>query len=201
MVRPRQNQAQRDNRRLVNGISKGWKITRTDRRPRGLENTGNNCYRHGALQPLLHLPRFVNWIRQHNEKGKAWPCNKDYSRQFHDTKGDPVRANAVANLIGDCVPCMLKALAIAYWSGDDTVIRHINPAIEPIHRYAGLHFCRDPPNIDDLRRASRHASMSGAEQVAYDQGRRRVNMTAQQDADDFLMSILSKGCEDSLNKR
>jgi ubiquitin C-terminal hydrolase len=48
-------------------VAKGIKksptyIRRHNRRPRGLQNLADTCYRNAALQALLHLPRFVNWM-------------------------------------------------------------------------------------------------------------------------------------------
>ncbi|EUC38497.1 hypothetical protein COCCADRAFT_82931 [Bipolaris zeicola 26-R-13] len=66
---------QRKQRLIANGISKKWDIKRRSRRPRGITNTGNDCYRNATLQPFFHFPRFVNWIKQHNSGGGRWPCN------------------------------------------------------------------------------------------------------------------------------
>ena len=72
----RQSVAQRRRQAIANGVSKSWAgvIIRTNRAPRGLFNGGNTCYKNAVLQNLLHLPRFVNWIMQHNQPRQAWPC-------------------------------------------------------------------------------------------------------------------------------
>jgi hypothetical protein len=86
---PRECRAQAARPSVANGISKKWKIARQDKRPRGFVKEGNNCYRHGALQPLLHLPRFVNWILRHNKYGQNWPCHaNDLNRTL--TGLDPI---------------------------------------------------------------------------------------------------------------
>ncbi|EUC48964.1 hypothetical protein COCMIDRAFT_2222 [Bipolaris oryzae ATCC 44560] len=71
----REGPEQRKQRLIANGISKKWDIKRRNRGPRGITNTGNDCYRNATLQPLFHFPRFINWIKQHNGGGGRWPCN------------------------------------------------------------------------------------------------------------------------------
>jgi hypothetical protein len=78
---PREGPDQATRRNVANGISKKSKISRQNKRHRGFVNDGNNYYRHGALQPLLHLPRFVNWILQHNKHGQNWPCHANDSNR------------------------------------------------------------------------------------------------------------------------
>jgi hypothetical protein len=73
---PREGHSQSVRRSIANGINKKWKIARQTKTPRGFVNEGNNCYPHAALQPLLHLPRFVNWILQYNKHGQKWSCHQ-----------------------------------------------------------------------------------------------------------------------------
>jgi ubiquitin C-terminal hydrolase len=49
---------------VANGIKKSYNtyLHRRNRRPRDLQNVSNTCYRNGALQALLHLPKFVSWM-------------------------------------------------------------------------------------------------------------------------------------------
>lgn len=94
---PRQGPDQARRRRVANAISKKWKIERQSKRPRGLVNIGNNCYRHGALQPLLHLPRFVNWIKKHN-RGNHWPCHANDPNRV--LPSDPLTLQLLEDEIG-----------------------------------------------------------------------------------------------------
>jgi hypothetical protein len=53
---------------VAQSVVKGTKksptyIDRRSRPPRGLQNVSDTCYRNAALQALLHLPKFVNWMQ------------------------------------------------------------------------------------------------------------------------------------------
>ncbi|KNG50322.1 hypothetical protein TW65_02257 [Stemphylium lycopersici] len=76
-------------RRRATGISKKWNIARRSQHPRGLPNSGNDCYRNGSIQPLVNFPRFVNWILGHNTKNGNWPCRDD--NPDHSLAGVSVR--------------------------------------------------------------------------------------------------------------
>lgn len=209
-----QTPAQRRTRHLMNGISKTWKINRSSRRPRGFQNILNNCYRHATLQTLLHLPRFLTWIRQHNAPRRDWPCNHNHSQflRLYEPKDDnPVLKEAIDNLRGECVPCLLKNLVVAYWgrdykmkneelltrAGEPPVFLHRHPTMDPIHRIAERYFCRNPDNLQDTLNSSENKHKSKAQKQAITQEERRRNMTAQQDADEFMIQILGSGCEES----
>ena len=73
---PRKDYSQAVRLSIANGISKKWKIARQTKTPRSFVNEGNDCHRNAALQPLLHLPRFLNWILQHNKHGQKWSCHQ-----------------------------------------------------------------------------------------------------------------------------
>lgn len=65
-------------------------------RQKGLRNlTGVLCYRHSLFQALIHSPVIVNWLATHV---RGMSCVEPDQEQ--------------------CVPCAIKALALAYRSGD-----------------------------------------------------------------------------------
>lgn len=67
---------------------------------------------------LLHLPKFIAWIMQHNELGQNWPCA---AAPVDPNQALPTKyANEPAiQKLGEegmgCVPCLLKALISGYW--------------------------------------------------------------------------------------
>jgi hypothetical protein len=209
---PREGPEQAQRRRTVNGISKKWKIARRSKHPRGLVNPRNTCYRHGVLQPLLHLPRFVNWIKKHNPRGTHWPCRRDdpnlgFPSELltQDILQDEIRKaerkNAKSESEGDddlyrgCVPCLLKRLVTAYWGNIDIggqphftpqPFPHQHDAIFPLHKLTERWFCVSPPgHLETQDRTTRTA--------------RRENMTDQQDADEFARHIFA-GIESSYDR-
>ncbi|KAH6868396.1 hypothetical protein BKA58DRAFT_459155 [Alternaria rosae] len=193
VVREGPEQAQR--RATANGMSKKWKIPRRNKRSRGLVNTQNSCYRHGALQPLLHLPRFVNWIKTHNVLNH-WRCLANDPNCQLPT--DPLTLRAIEREIAKaktknfqdykedeayrgCVPCLLKKLMTAYWNNTliggapnlvPQPLPHYHPAILSLHQLIERWFCVDPPN---------HTHTGNQATIAA----RRRHMRAQQDADEF----------------
>lgn len=202
---PRQTQAQRDNRRIIQGISKDWRISRRNRGPRGLDNIKLNCYRHSLLQNLLHLPRFLNWIRQHNVYGQNWPCNPGSLPPVHDKLVSRLVKQADASLIKSCVPCLLKDLVVAYWRSHDdkdsngdgngkkishagskkdkeepdlAVFPHEHNAMRPIHLFAGRFFCRKPDNHDAQLASDEHKDKSKVAKRALTLKMCRDNQTA-----------------------
>jgi len=207
MVREGPEQAER--RSTANGISKKWRISRRNKRPRGLVNQQNSCYRHGALQPLLHLPRFVNWIKTHNVLNH-WPCHaNDPNRQL---PSDPLTLRAIENKIAmakakniedykedeaykGCVPCLLKKLMTAYWNNTliggapnlvPQPLPHYHPAILPLHQLIERWYCVNPPD---------HVHTGDQTTIRA----RRGHMTAQQDADEFTGYIFD-GIESSYDR-
>jgi hypothetical protein len=114
----RQGADQRNRSAIASGISKAtrWKITRKNRRPRGLENGGASCYRNSVLQSLLHMPKFLNWIMQHNENGQNWPCHPtDPNRTLPDDEDKDDILEKLGTQAMGCVPCVLKSLITGYW--------------------------------------------------------------------------------------
>lgn len=129
---PREGVPQALRRTIANGIRKKGHIRRKDSRPRGLGNNGNLCYRLSVLQALLHLPRFCNWIVQHNEPGQTWPCDPEdrnltlppkveqallgstRSRTNRDPSQRSPEHREHTRFTG-CVPCLLKTLVRQYW--------------------------------------------------------------------------------------
>ena len=207
---PRQGPDQARRRRVANAISKKWKIERQSKRPRGLVNMGNNCYRHGALQPLLHLPRFVNWIKKHN-RGNHWPCHANDPNRV--LPSDPLTLQLLEDEIGKlkkkkgrkkddeedleyrgCTPCLLKRLMIDYW-GDINIggqpnfaphpFPHQHKAMFPLHTLAERWYCVNPPGlyetIEPLATQAEQESITRVARLSY--------MTAQQDSDEFLLRI------------
>jgi hypothetical protein len=206
---PTQTNAQRENRRIVKGISNAWRISRRNRRPRGLKNKLNNCYRHALLQSLLHLPRFLNWIRQHREKGRDWPCNTEHSKSLYQVKKNAfsdVVEEANAKLTTGCVPCLLKDLIAAYWgtdeadkedNGDLAVFRHHHDTMLPIHMFAERFFCRQPDDHDLVLEENFNRSQAYKDELT--RKACESNKVAQQDAQELMSRLLGWGCEESLD--
>ncbi|RYN37777.1 hypothetical protein AA0112_g4292 [Alternaria arborescens] len=218
---PRQGPDQARRRRVANAISRKWKIERQSKRPRGLVNMGNNCYRHGALQPLLHLPRFVNWIKKHN-RGNHWPCHANDPNRV--LPSDPLTLQLLEDEIGKlkkkkgrkkddeedleyrgCTPCLLKRLMIDYWGdidigGQPTFVPnpfpHQHKAMFPLHTLAERWYCVDPPGHDDTV----ELLATKAEQEIVTRVARLSYMTAQQDSDEFLLMIFD-GIQNSYDPR
>jgi hypothetical protein len=114
MAPARQGAQQRDRSAIASGISKAcrWKIARKNRRARGLTRVGNTCYRNSVLQSLLHLPKFLNWIMQHNESRQNWPCRLEDPNLSLPSKK---LLEALGTEAMGCVPCLLKRLITGYW--------------------------------------------------------------------------------------
>lgn len=64
-----------------------------------MRNPGELCYRNGALQALLHMPKFINWIED---------------------------AHPVCSIpqVPDCVACALHRLSTVYWG-----VGNVEPAL------------------------------------------------------------------------
>lgn len=145
--RPRQTQTNRQRHfcTVANRISKRWPITRNKKRCRGLERVAgtHTCYQLSTMQILLHLPKFMNWLNEH-QKANAhglidWPCDPN-----HLDMQPPNPANAIvpATAIG-CVSCLMKDLVSDYWGQVDLAADGTpNPfdagqqPMMPIHRLA-----------------------------------------------------------------
>jgi hypothetical protein len=83
-------------------ISSHWRITRDNKASRGFENTGFACYQIAALEALMHMPKFLNWIRDHNRT---------------DTNGNVQNPcwTHPENETGICAACAVKDLTNDYW--------------------------------------------------------------------------------------
>ncbi|CAI6324684.1 unnamed protein product [Periconia digitata] len=102
-------QAYKDN--VAGTFRKSWPIRRRWKRSmRIANNTGVACYQNSAIQSLMHLPKFVNWILTHNQQDNGgnidWPC---------DRSGE----------LRTCVACVLKNLALVYWMNRNLRPTHV----------------------------------------------------------------------------
>jgi hypothetical protein len=204
----------RVHRLVANGISKKWAIARRNKRPRGFENPENACYRIGSLQPLLHLPKFANWIRKHNDKKSGWPCKADDpNRELPDDeltrevlmkmasqteKKLEKRLEDATRRYTGCVPCMVKRLVVAYW-GNELIqgtspfrplrFSYHHPAISPLHQLAQRWFCSDPSgHVDTLGELPENTSKAVKDRMT--RKAREGNMSAQQDTEEFQRKLL-----------
>lgn len=137
----------------LNGVWPNAHPHRT-RQPRGLENVQVSCYRNAVLQMLAHLPKFVNWILQHNEPGQDWPCNKaDRNRRLplgQENDGALLKIAKQEFLVG-CVSCRLKAFFRLYWghtTSDPTRaqlrLRESEEAVLALHKISERWCCTAP---------------------------------------------------------
>ena len=72
---------------------------------------------------LTHMPKFVNWIMEHNEDGQNWPCNPNDPnlRYPHLRENDKVFTQLMnKDFILGCVLCRLKEFFRDYWSDAST---------------------------------------------------------------------------------
>jgi hypothetical protein len=100
---------QKNKDQYLKRIRKTWPITRANKASRGIQREGQQCFRISAIQALLHLPKFMNWILSHNENGK-FECHfliwtQDYPFRLFQ---------------GKCAACMFKDLIQKYW-GDKNI--------------------------------------------------------------------------------
>jgi hypothetical protein len=109
ICKPVRSPSQMQKDRHARHISSSWPITRHNKSSRGIERlSGNNeCFRLAAIQGLLHLPKFMNWILLHNEDGE-FPCHPDIE-SF---------ASKHEKYMGVCPACAFKTLIRSYW-GDE----------------------------------------------------------------------------------
>ena len=120
----RETPDQRARRLRATRLNGTWPNTRSSPRPRGLRRSGAACYRISALQMLTHLPKFVNWIMEHNEDGQDWPCNPTDPnlRLPHLREKDKVLTQLMdRGMILGCVLCRLKESFRDYWGDASTV--------------------------------------------------------------------------------
>ena len=144
MKEPRETPDQRTRRLRASRLNARWPNTRPSPRPRGLQGDGSSCYRIVALQMLTHLPKFVNWIMEHNEDGQNWPCNPNDPnlRYPHLREKDKVLTQLMnKDMILGCVLCRLKEFFRDYWndaattpSNNPTIFPDNRASLAPIHR-------------------------------------------------------------------
>jgi hypothetical protein len=141
----RETPDQRARRLRAARLNATWPNTRPSPRPRGLGNAGNYCYRNSALQMLVHLPKFVNWVMEHNEDGQNWPCNpNDPNMRYPPLREkDKVLTQLMdKDLILGCFLCRLKRFFRDYWNAGALNPRNNRPApfgadrtsVAPLHR-------------------------------------------------------------------
>ncbi|KAH7117771.1 hypothetical protein B0J11DRAFT_91271 [Dendryphion nanum] len=106
---PRVGREQVDKNKAARSVRSAWPITRTQRggitktiqnRSRGFDNGGNWCYRNATLQILLHIPKFMNIVIDHNAPGPNGVINN---------------VCPLAQQARHCYTCRLKALIQEYW--------------------------------------------------------------------------------------
>ncbi|KAH8716953.1 hypothetical protein GQ44DRAFT_730286 [Phaeosphaeriaceae sp. PMI808] len=157
---PRQSHFQRRSVCIASGIRKTykWNKFRQNTRPRGLQQSNNNCYRNSALQVLLHLPRFVNWIMEHNERGKHWDCRPDDPNMLQPAAGDINYHPGLPTATG-CVPCLMKTLIQNYWgvhnlsaTGEPMELVSDDPAVLGLEQMARRWFSYPQPNFRNIMR-------------------------------------------------
>lgn len=80
-------------------VSKKWSVGASGKRSQGLYNPHSYCYRRTALQALLHMPEFLNWLDGHAHpptstapSAKAQPTN-DQTRGISFSKHAPPQAS------------------------------------------------------------------------------------------------------------
>ncbi|RAR01404.1 cysteine proteinase [Stemphylium lycopersici] len=176
MVRETELQARR--RRRATGISKKWNIARRSQHPRGLPNSGNDCYRNGSIQPLVNFPRFVNWILGHNTKNGNWPCRDD--NPDHSLAGEMVENEAPHNPIS---------------------FPYNHPSVYLIHQLFQRYFCEDREGFSDEVKDWRKDDplVTDAEIDRRTRAARRSCMTEQQDADELVLRLFA-GIEESFDR-
>ncbi|KAF2118720.1 hypothetical protein BDV96DRAFT_642896 [Lophiotrema nucula] len=142
------SQEQVDKIRRSNRISKDYPSFRQSQWSRGLRNSGNQCYRLAPLQALLHLPKFVNLINEHNiiEGTGRNQRNKNPHRPSKqrtdltkiagpmDFKHSETMKGKETTRKGHCPACMLKSVLYSYWGGSDT-----GGAMRYFHRFGDVH--------------------------------------------------------------
>ncbi|KAF2826421.1 cysteine proteinase [Ophiobolus disseminans] len=202
MVRT-QSAAQRSRSAVASKITKActWRIGRTSYRPRGLANGGASCYRNAALQNLLHLPKFVYWIMQHNEPRRNWPCataptdpNQAPPLKWAD---EPAIEKLGADGVG-CVPCLLKGFIVDYWG--PTLINATNdhptrflfdhPCWLHLHTLSDRWFYRDPLDLEETLNKKENINKTEEEKEVVVLEEREKNMSRQHDADEFMRYVL-----------
>jgi hypothetical protein len=207
----RQSEAQRSRSAIANCISKScnWRNTRQNRRPRGLANGGFSCYRNSILQNLLHLPKFMNWILQHNKRGQRWPCRAAPTATNpagDENQAPPVRYRNEAAIVAlgeegtGCVPCLLKELIRGYWSdsvlidaatGRPNHLPYNHACWHRLHQLTKRWFYRDPSGLHDTLNNDTNVNKTPTAKAGMTRAARKAEMDAQHDSEEYLRMILN----------
>lgn len=147
---PRRTRLQMKKDKYAKQVSDGWPsgvVKRTNKNSRGMHRVGNGCYRISALQALLHLPKFMNWINDHNvtQRGKIHnPCTTATTMSHN---GNNFKVHTVCR---QCMACAMKDLIAYYWgednldaSGAPNPIPQHDPILYPFERFATQLFGAD----------------------------------------------------------
>ncbi|KAF2855032.1 cysteine proteinase [Plenodomus tracheiphilus IPT5] len=121
---PRQIQSNR----IAKGVKKSWPTGRAQGQTRGLHRVGNTCFRVSALQALMHLPKFCNWILSHNSKDNnfKFPCRGlGEVGTFLANRYISYGANPV--VLRECPACAVKQFIIEYWGATQCTDAGNNP--------------------------------------------------------------------------
>ncbi|KAF2711207.1 hypothetical protein K504DRAFT_244278 [Pleomassaria siparia CBS 279.74] len=93
-------------------IPDNW-VTATANQPsRGIVRNGNTCFQIAAIQALVHLPLFTNWIREHNAPHPTIP-GLLMNPCLYDAN-DVITTDPYG--WGRCVACAVKKFVVRYWS-------------------------------------------------------------------------------------
>ncbi|KAF2280431.1 cysteine proteinase [Westerdykella ornata] len=97
-------------------ISSAWPNARSRRRTRasrGIYLSNNRCYQTTTLQTLVHVPKFMNWLKMHNTSKKT-ACSPGgvYIQRPMNQGGDAQHFNL-------CPACAMKDFIAYYWSDQD----------------------------------------------------------------------------------
>jgi hypothetical protein len=104
-------------------------------------------YMNSVLQNLAHLPKFCNWIVQHNDPtlGADWPCRpQDPNRRLPSNQEKDPAILAMGPGINQCVACLMKAFIIEYWSNTNVNLPSSHPTVAPLQAMAIRWFCQVP---------------------------------------------------------
>jgi hypothetical protein len=219
MVRPSETRNQTARRLLGSRLNKDWPNTRDHLQPRGLQNGPGAgiiaaCYRSSTLQMLAHLPKFVNWVAQHNDPtyGQDWPCHADDAnrRLPINQENDQAILDMDQNLIIGCVPCRLKAFFQQYWAketigsnGLPMAFPYNHASIMPLHSLAERWMCRLPDSLSEKDKLPGETDAAFAtRRLAKEtkaQRKERVSFARGQSCADEFMGFLRAGIVDSID--
>jgi hypothetical protein len=177
-------------------ISGTWPGSRNHGLPRGIENSGVSCYMNSALQNLAHLPKFCNWIVQHNDPthGADWPCRPDDPNlQLPLNREEDPAIVDMGRGIMQCVACLMKDFIIEYWS-HGTTLPADHHTLRPLRIMANRWFGQSPDagTLEQRPQESERDFIQRrlAKETAPQRQSRVANAEGQQDSDEFLMKVL-----------